>query len=87
MIGIEHAQTLGHIAQGRVEARILSLELFLALPEQLVLLRQARVEPFSVADDAAGRTGLLHSREPPSHVAKSRRCMASPGAHRFRSQI
>ena len=49
MIGVEHAQALGHVAQGHVEARILSAQLLLALLEQLVLLRQARVELLPVA--------------------------------------
>ena len=87
MFGIEHAQPLGHIVQGHVEARILPAQLFLALLEQRVLLQQPRVELLAVAGGAARRIALPRcGRDAPGNVAKSRRCLAFPRPHGYRSK-
>jgi hypothetical protein len=87
MFGIEHAQPLGHIVQGHVEARILLAQLFLALLEQSVLLHQPRVELLAVAGIAARRIALPRcGRDAPGDVAKSRRCLAFPRPHGYRSK-
>ncbi len=69
LLGVEQAQALRHVVDGGIEARVLGLELLLALPQQLVLMRQLRIEVLALGnvflgyDPAAIGPGLNHGGE------------------------
>src|SRR6185295_13402996 len=52
--GIEQAHALRHVVDGRIEALVLRLQLFLALLQEPVLARQLRVELLALADVLMG---------------------------------
>ena len=55
MSGVEQAQALRHVAHGRVEARVLVFQLFLALLQQSILLLELGVERLAFRDVLMGR--------------------------------